>query len=280
MSIKNNTPQPDNTNPSAKNALVHGCYAKDSVLPWESQDEFDEMHRHCREHLNPHGVFEEEAVWDVTLRLWWKRRLIQNYTRRFICDPLAEDLTRAAEQGADGIETYLRDRVIASCDELKHGKSYSWSHHQVTARMNKLKEDPELQKAMHDEMVGRGTAVDEATQTSSEAPEAVQRELEERTKRVGLRAIERIEQQELAEACANGSIKPAVDRLLEQNEMVRASQTILDRLDRPEDFDAFLKRLGSLDAQIDKAVAKVARLKEYARLYGSKTVDGGGATET
>jgi hypothetical protein len=276
--IKKKYPQPNNSNQTAKNALVHGCYAKDDVvLPWESQDEFDELHRQCREDLNPHGALQEEDVREVTQLYWLKRRWVRNYSRRFICDPLAEDLTRAAEQGADGIEAYLRERVVGSSDKPKHGKMFK----ELSALLMKVAADEAVQKAVHDEKVARELAAsDGGTQTFEKAHAAALRELEEQTDRAMSAALERVETQERVEARMIGSSKPAVDRLIEQTERVRASQVILDRLDRPEDFDAFLKRKGSIDAQIDKGIAKVARLKEYARLYGPKAVDEDGSAET
>ena len=35
--------------PASKNALVHGLYAADILLPWESEDEFETLFRELQE---------------------------------------------------------------------------------------------------------------------------------------------------------------------------------------------------------------------------------------
>ena len=62
------------SNPS-KNALTHGFYATDVVLPWENQQEFDDLLRRYFDEYCPDGVSEEEAVSDLASLHWKKRRL-------------------------------------------------------------------------------------------------------------------------------------------------------------------------------------------------------------
>jgi hypothetical protein len=58
-----------------KNALSHGVYSKDIVLPFESQSEFDALVDAFRDEWQPCGRSEEEAVFDLAYAAWLKRRI-------------------------------------------------------------------------------------------------------------------------------------------------------------------------------------------------------------
>ena len=45
-----------------KNALSHGVYSSDIVLPWENEQQFNDLHQALREEYYPDGVSEEAAV--------------------------------------------------------------------------------------------------------------------------------------------------------------------------------------------------------------------------
>jgi hypothetical protein len=60
---------------TSKNALTHGFYATDVVLPWENQQEFDDLLRRYWDDYCPDGVSEEAAVFDLASLHWKKRRL-------------------------------------------------------------------------------------------------------------------------------------------------------------------------------------------------------------
>ena len=62
------------SNPS-KNALTHGFYATDVVLPWENQQEFDDLLRRYMNEYPSDGVSEEAAVFELASLHWKKRRL-------------------------------------------------------------------------------------------------------------------------------------------------------------------------------------------------------------
>jgi hypothetical protein len=61
----------------SKNALVHGIYASDVLLPGESEEDFSNLHAAIRSDLNPEGALEEEAVLDIVRLHWLKRRAIK-----------------------------------------------------------------------------------------------------------------------------------------------------------------------------------------------------------
>ena len=61
----------------SKNALVHGVYASDVLLPGESEEDFTNLYAAIRSDLNPEGALEEEAVLDIVRLHWLKRRAIK-----------------------------------------------------------------------------------------------------------------------------------------------------------------------------------------------------------
>ncbi len=109
--------------PAAKNALKHGRYSKDVVLPWEDSKELDELHREYREEFNPEGAFEEDLVGQIAQLAWLKGRLWRHHHRRFTLDPIAEELESVAKRGPSAIEAYVRTGVAASQEELERKSS-------------------------------------------------------------------------------------------------------------------------------------------------------------
>jgi hypothetical protein len=41
---------------STKNALSHGAYSSDVILPWENANDFNELHQELREELFARGL--------------------------------------------------------------------------------------------------------------------------------------------------------------------------------------------------------------------------------
>src|ERR1700682_6775990 len=68
-------PQPSKKAQPSNNALTHGFYATDVVLPWENQQEFDDLLRAFQDEYCPDGVSEEGAVFDLASLPCKKRRL-------------------------------------------------------------------------------------------------------------------------------------------------------------------------------------------------------------
>jgi hypothetical protein len=91
-----------------KNALSHGVYAQDLVLPWESEQDFVDLHKALRDELEPDGPAEEEAVLGVAGLYWKKRRLTIGSQLAYRRHPDAAALSKAGESGWSGIGEYLQ----------------------------------------------------------------------------------------------------------------------------------------------------------------------------
>ena len=57
-----------------KNAITHGFYAADTVLPDENQQEFDELERAFFDEHCPEGISEKLTVSELASLHWKKRR--------------------------------------------------------------------------------------------------------------------------------------------------------------------------------------------------------------
>ena len=60
---------------ASKNSLKLGIYAKQEILPFESQQEFDELKELFIQDFRPHGVTELSLVHEMTVLAWKKLRL-------------------------------------------------------------------------------------------------------------------------------------------------------------------------------------------------------------
>jgi hypothetical protein len=63
------------------NAITHGAYAKDLLLPDECPEEFELLHRGLIEEWNPTGTLQNDTVLDFAQCVWTKRRNERFYHR-------------------------------------------------------------------------------------------------------------------------------------------------------------------------------------------------------
>jgi hypothetical protein len=59
----------------SKNALTHGCYASEVVMPWENSNEFDDMLTSYLDEFCSEGESEKAVVFELASLQWKKRRL-------------------------------------------------------------------------------------------------------------------------------------------------------------------------------------------------------------
>ena len=66
------------------NAITHGAYAKDLLLPDEHPEEFELLHQGLIEEWKPLGALEEDTVLGVAQCIWLKRRVERFYRREAV----------------------------------------------------------------------------------------------------------------------------------------------------------------------------------------------------
>ena len=59
-----------------KNALRHGGYIR-GLLPWESREEFEALHKSFQEDFKPDGALQEQGVLSLSQWTWKRRRVLE-----------------------------------------------------------------------------------------------------------------------------------------------------------------------------------------------------------
>jgi hypothetical protein len=91
-----------------QNALLHGLYAKDVLLPWDSKEDFLKLHADLKAEFTPNGRAEEEAVLDLAFLHWHKRTIYRLWQSAVLRDPFTEDIIQTESKSWSEIRKRLR----------------------------------------------------------------------------------------------------------------------------------------------------------------------------
>ena len=128
-----------------KNALVHGVYASDVILPWEKRQSFYDLLNGLRRDFQPNGTFEDDIVFDMALQFWKKRRTNRTLQVALLQSPFAAQIEESGKHSVEGIRNHLDFR--RSKERRKNG-----SH---TSPVSDLSE---AMKSLRDAVNGKGKA--------------------------------------------------------------------------------------------------------------------------
>jgi hypothetical protein len=92
----------------SKNALIHGLYSSDVVMPWESREDFENLLAALRAEFNPNGAMEQETVLDLACLRWHKQRVRKMWQAATYSDPFAIELIQSGKKSWSGIRRHLR----------------------------------------------------------------------------------------------------------------------------------------------------------------------------
>lgn len=106
-----------------KNALVHGVYASDIVLPSERPEDFEELLRGYRLYFEPIGTVEDEIVFGMTSWVWKKRRIQRWAQLRFLQSKLAVEMEKTGKRTVPGIHRSLKAQRAQEEDAAAHLRS-------------------------------------------------------------------------------------------------------------------------------------------------------------
>jgi len=111
----------DPEKPKTKNALTHGVYSSEIVLPGESEEDFIELYKAFQSEVNPGSPLEHEAVLDLARLHWLKRRAIQAAKREFRHQQPIGQISAADQMELSKSTLMFKDkfiRAIKLVDEL------------------------------------------------------------------------------------------------------------------------------------------------------------------
>lgn len=90
-----------------KNALVHGIYSSDVVLPWEDAEDFKEILNGLRRDFQPVGTFQDLAVFDIAHKKWIKKRVRSAMQLALLESAIGEQIEESGKRSVKGIRTHL-----------------------------------------------------------------------------------------------------------------------------------------------------------------------------
>src|SRR5262245_6960124 len=96
--------------PGAKNALVHGLYAADIILPWESEKDFESLFWELKSEWLPRGRQEMETVLSLARLNFLKHRLMRSTQIAFRRDPFLAKLKEAGAKTWAEVSALMEQR--------------------------------------------------------------------------------------------------------------------------------------------------------------------------
>jgi hypothetical protein len=93
---------------SKHNALVHGAYSSDVILPWESRRAFQLLLNGIRAQFNIAGTFQEEIAFDIAVIKWKQKRNARMEQIAFLESSIGAELEKVGERSAAGIRAALK----------------------------------------------------------------------------------------------------------------------------------------------------------------------------
>jgi hypothetical protein len=141
----------------SRNALVHGLYAKDVLLPWDSKEDFEKLHEDLKAEFSPHGRAEEEAVLDLATLHWQKHTLWRMRQLAVLKDPFTGDILETERKSWSGIRKCLR--AAANAERTLVGALESGTAVQLLAQITRLRKqmgatsDTEEVKRVEEKMI-------------------------------------------------------------------------------------------------------------------------------
>src|SRR5262249_17941601 len=110
----------------SRNALVHGVYSDDVILPWEKAADFFDLLNGLRADLDPKGTIENEIVFELAILCWKKRRLDRITQLALLQNPFAEAVEESGKRTVKGIRTHLDSkRSKEKRERAKHAAAVS-----------------------------------------------------------------------------------------------------------------------------------------------------------
>ncbi|MFZ0846879.1 MAG: hypothetical protein WAM62_13900 [Pseudolabrys sp.] len=233
--VRNSADSPPNpAAPKPKQALVHGIYASDNVLPWESEEDFERLYNDLRTEWDPTGRTEEETVLALARLHWLKHRLMRSTHLAFHRDPFVAELEKSGAKSWTDVANSLKKEGLIE-DDL----------------MDEVRETLEALRAATKLASSQMTASDQASQDTFTKVETVEHLFQKMMPVYG----------KLYDRCYGR--KTRTER---GDDLYLDVKTTVEKAYHPDYLEKIIRLDASIDTRIDKTLSRLVSIKEYKRL--------------
>jgi hypothetical protein len=236
---RNKTTKNVKSNPSSKkignkNALCHGVFSNEVVLPWESAADFEQLHAAFKDEWKPSGCSEETAVLDLTSATWIKWRAIKMAQLRYFQDPFGVDLLKSGKTSWQDILQHEQGVPERTQTALGHMDEVmcAWNDMLKIVRERPYWTDTDDGKKIQSQLSQLGQEVSSLIELTKTDIVPYIRALAERTKR---------------------------------------DMTMFVHAYDSDVIEKQVRVMAAIDARIDKVLHRLTSLKEYKRISASQT---------
>ncbi len=226
--------EPQNAVSKPKNALVHGVYASEIILPWESEEDFETLHTELKAEWAPEGRTEEETILALARLHWLKHRLMRSTQMAFRKDPFVAELDKSGAKNWADVESFLQSKA----------KSEDSLMDEVRKTLAELKTATQKASSM----------MTASNPDTSKIYDQVQFFTEMFQKNV-LPVYGEVYEK------AYGK-----DRVKGTRTADNPSKTAIEEAYHPDYLEKIVRLESSIDARIDKTLSRIVNLKDYKRL--------------
>jgi hypothetical protein len=132
---------------SNRNALVHGVYSSDIIMPWERPEDFDALLNGIRRDFKPRGTTEDDIVFDIAVLHWRKRRVNWLLQFEFVDAQFAGEVEKSGKRSVDDIRRSIETRrVKKGREKVKYTSAVVGLSEAVTSLAYELKKNTSLGK--------------------------------------------------------------------------------------------------------------------------------------
>ena len=221
---------PPHGNRCNRNALVHGVYASELVLSFESAEDFERLVTDLKVELKPDGRQEEETVLAIARNDWLKHRLMRAERMAFRKNPMVAELEKAGVKSWVDVENFAQQKGTAANDT-----------------MDEVKKTLQDLQAATKSASGIMTAEDKDTQKIFRAVEGMKQKFD-KLMPVYQRVYEIPKNSGGSARGSNGATPNAIDLAYD-----------------PDHLEKLVRLDGSIDARTDKLLQRLFTLKECKR---------------
>jgi hypothetical protein len=222
--------------PATKNALLHGVYASEVVLPWESEEDFERLYKDFKKEWAPEGPSQEQAVFSLARLHWLKHRLVRSTQIAVRRDPLVVELEASGVKTWEAAESYLKSKANADDNVMKLAKE----------ALQELKTAVQNASQMM-------TAEDKDSQEIYRKIETIQSMYQKHNMTIYKQAFDMV-------------LQPHPDSTGEPDKFIKnTNRHLVEQVYHPEYLEKFVRLEALIDARIDKMMQRIMTLKEYQR---------------